>query len=163
MKLNAVLARKKKKEYDKYLCGQHFRSNIYSPYIHMIKNWGICIIFIKDTNKHKIVVNRQQKNCVLYKALFMITVWSYPLCGSLLGSQGCDLISNRNYLQRYYFCWFFGVFYTKHGPQPFICTWENSNRWFLNCFFIFSALCYPVLSPEFCLKAPLKATFPVLL
>lgn len=50
---------RKKKVNDKYLCGQHFRSNIYSPYIHMIKNWDIFIIFIKDTNKHKIVVNGQ--------------------------------------------------------------------------------------------------------
>lgn len=30
MKLNAVLAQKNM--YDKYLCGQHFRSNIYLPY-----------------------------------------------------------------------------------------------------------------------------------
>lgn len=58
MKLNAVLAQKKK-VYDKYLYGQHFRSNIYSPYICMIETWNILIIFIKDTNKHKIVVNEQ--------------------------------------------------------------------------------------------------------
>lgn len=58
MKLNGVLAQKKN-VYDKYLYGQHFRSNIYSPYIHMIKTWGIFIVFIKDTNKTKIVVNEQ--------------------------------------------------------------------------------------------------------
>lgn len=82
--------------YDKYLCGKDFRSNIYSPYSCIIKTWGIFIIFITDTNKYKIVVNEQQKNCVLYKAIFMKTVWSYPLCGSLFNFQGCDLIRNRN-------------------------------------------------------------------
>lgn len=58
MKLNAVLAQKNM--YDKYLCGQHFRSNIYSPYISIWSKLGdIFIIFMQDANKHKAVVNEK--------------------------------------------------------------------------------------------------------
>lgn len=58
MKLNAVLAQKNM--YDKYLCGQHFRSNIYSPYISIWSKLGdIFIIFIQDANKRKVVVNEK--------------------------------------------------------------------------------------------------------
>lgn len=59
MKLNAVLAQKNM--YDKYLCGQHFRSNMYSPYISIWSKCGISFftIFMQGTNKHMIVVNEK--------------------------------------------------------------------------------------------------------